>query len=183
MNLDQSQLITLIAAFLGSGAIAAIISSLVSLHTNAKNAKLEYITKERGQWRQEIREIAVGLEKAKIPSGKNKRNVAYVREVLAKLKVRINANGLLEDATEKQDRHLWKRIQVIENLCGRVTEDVEDWDKLEEELEYLIQDLSRLLKDDWERTKSEVGIRYWIAYKIKKHRWKQKNRKSGKQQA
>ena len=68
--------------------------------------------------------------------------------------------------------HDWNRITAIEDLCGRVTDDVEDWEALEEELEGLIRDLSRLLKDDWERTKAEVSLRYWLMYKIKKMRWK-----------
>ncbi len=159
--MTQDQIVVLLGSTVVAAILSAIISAIVSVRNNNRNAKYEYITKERSQWRKEIREIAVELEKAKNPYDKKNKNAAYVREVLAKLKVRINANGMYEDATNKQDRHIWERIHTIDNYCGRVTDDVEDWDRLEEELEYLIRDLSLLLKDDWERCKKEVdGIGY-----------------------
>ena len=88
-------------------------------------------------------------------------------EHLSKNKLRINPNGRLDEGTEKQDKYIWNRICVIENMCGRVTEDVQDWDILEEELEKLIQDLSILLKDDWERTKNEVSLWYRVKNMVK----------------
>ena len=52
---------------------------------------------------------------------------------------------------------------VVSKLRGRVSEP-----KVEEELEGLIQDLSRLLKDDWERTKAEISLWYWMKSKYRR---------------
>ena len=164
--------INIIIAVIGSSVIAAIISSLFTLLVSSKQAKLEYITKERARWREEIRTIAVEVEECKI---KHRDNVG---NVMAKLKVRINAYGMNENSTDENDRYLWKRIEIIEGLYGRVGEkNFIDWEKLEEELDGLIDDLSMLLKDDWERSKREVSLFYRLKSWVKGRMYNGKKRK------
>ena len=158
-----TQTLEIIVAVIGSSVIAALISSIVSLHTSAKQASLEYITKERSRWREEIRNIAVEIEECKTSRRGD------VGKVMTKLKVRINARGLEPGATDKSDKYLWTRIETIEGIYGRKGEQhLIDWDKLEEELDGLIDDLSRLLKDDWERSKKEVSLWYRLTSWMKR---------------
>lgn len=140
-----------VIAVLGSSVLTAIVTSLATALQNRKGAKLEYITRERSKWREEIRNIAVELEECK------SRKRRELPKVLTKLKVRININGRKPDAKDRDDKYLWERIDKIEGIYGRIGDQSSiDWDRLEEEIEGLIINLGRLLKDDWERSKKEV---------------------------
>ena len=135
-----------------TGVLAAIITSAITIATFRKQNKLQYITAERKAWREEIRDIAKKIKKS------NERNIATV---LVDLKVRINAYGLASSNNDhEKDKHIWEVIESIEKV---------QWEKLtfeqkqieKEELEknknLLINYLSILLKQDWERAKREVN--------------------------
>ena len=176
ITLTNNQIINIIAMTLGSSVVAAIISSFVSIHNNSKNVKLEYITKERSKWRCEIREIAVELEKTKVLLRKSRSESDSIRIVLAKLKVRINANGLLDNATFKEDKHIWEKIICIEKYLDGSTNNANDKEILKK-LENLIRDLCHLLKDDWEKSKSEVSFKCRLIYLLKKIRKKNREKR------
>lgn len=149
------QTVEILVAVIGSSVIASIITSIITLHTSSKQASLEYITKERSRWREEIRAIAVEIAECKSSRRGD------LLKVLTKLKVRINVHGLEDNASDRSDKYLWKRIRKVEGIYGRVgDQNLIDWDKLEEELDGLINDLSKLLKDDWEHSKKEVSLWY-----------------------
>lgn len=128
-------------------AIASLIGVIISYITFRKTVKLKYITKERKEWRESIRNITEKIE-----------NCSYEdrRKVLVLLKTRINAYGIEED-NELSDSHIWDTICELEQ-CTR-----EDYPQLKEKL---IVFLSLLLKYDWERSKKEVSgePRLAIAY-------------------
>lgn len=46
---------------LGSVVVSTIISGIIGIYTSGRNNKLEYITKERSEWREEIRSCAEEL--------------------------------------------------------------------------------------------------------------------------
>lgn len=118
-------------------AVATLVSSVVSYFTFRKSSSLNYVTKERKEWRDALRSIAEDMEQC--PFEKRK-------AVLVRLKTRINAYGLA-DENVMEDTHIWDIIKKIE-VC-----DEADYDNLKQRLIYY---LSALLKYDWERSKKEV---------------------------
>lgn len=126
---------------LGSAVIAAICSGLVSYSISRRQGNLQYITGERKEWREKIREIATRLHRA---------DYKKTLKILTELKVRINAfgnNGV--SSSFMDDAHIWELINDIEEK-----ESKPEILKLQQEI--LIQYLSLLLKNDWERSKKEV---------------------------
>lgn len=138
----------------GPAVIAAIISGIISFFVAKKERSLKYITDERKKWREEIRIIVEELVEA---------DHEKVLMVLAKLKVRINAFGIVQDYYSK-DSHIWEVISKIEH------------ERLgEEELlvlkRQLMEYLSLLLKLDWEKSKKEVrgtlfNVIKWLCFAV-----------------
>lgn len=118
-------------------AIATGISAVIGYITFHKSSGLTYVTQERKEWRDAIRNIAAELEKCSY----KKR-----RQVLVELKTRINAYGM-EGQDELKDAHIWKLIQEIEECRP------DQYEELKSQMEKY---LSALLKYDWERSKKEV---------------------------
>ncbi len=129
-----------IEGVLGSVVVSAIISGLIGIYTTSRNNRLEYITKERGVWREEIRKCSEELYGASYQTTK---------KVCTRLKSRINAYGKRVSNRYSDDAHIWKIIGKIES------EDLEmnDLPKLQSALQ---EYLTLLLKWDWERSKREV---------------------------
>lgn len=125
---------------LGSVVISAIISGVIGIYTSSRNNKLEYITKERSEWREEIRICAEELW-----------DVSYqkTRKICDRLKVRINALGKRVSNRYSDDSHIWEVISEIEK--GKC-----DKQRLHQLQSILQEYLSLLLKWDWERSKKEV---------------------------
>lgn len=124
---------------LASTLIATIVTIIFQFITNKKSDNLKYITNERVQWRQELRSIAEEIQNA---------DPQNIKSVLVKLKMRINAYGMsLPDVYEK-DGHLWLIMRIMENE--------ENIERFELHKELLINFISLLLKQDWEKSKEEV---------------------------
>lgn len=125
---------------LGSAVISAIISGVIGIYISSRNNKLEYITKERSEWREEIRICAEEIW-----------DVSYqkTRKICDRLKVRINAFGKRVSNRYSDDSHIWEVIGEIEK--GKC-----DKQRLHQLQSVLQEYLSLLLKWDWERSKREV---------------------------
>lgn len=124
---------------LASSLVATIVTVIFQFSANKKSDNLKYITSERMQWRQELRTIAEEIQST---------DQQNIQSVLVKLKVRINAYGLsLPDICEK-DGHLW--------LIMRIMEKEDNIERFELHKELLINFISLLLKQDWEKSKEEV---------------------------
>lgn len=130
MNLDS---------ILGSIVIGGIISGLVSFMINKRQSNLQYITAERKEWRKEIREISYKL------CGASYKDTLLL---LTSLKTRINGFGNNSNKYS-EDAHIWEIIRKVE-LSNPSMGDLKILQ------EQMIEYLSLLLKDDWERTKKEV---------------------------
>ena len=126
---------------LSSAVIAAILSGIISFFISRRQETLQYITGERKEWREKIREIAYNLNGA---------NYKDTLKLLTELKVRINAFGNREVLVSySSDAHIWDLINEIEK-----EEPKRNILKLMQK--QLIEYLSLLLKVDWERSKKEV---------------------------
>lgn len=126
---------------LGSVVVAAIISGIVAIYKSDKANKLEYITKERSEWRKEIRKCSEKLGGASYQA---------TRKICDKLKVRINAFGKGVSNKYSHDAHIWKLIEEIESDNFRM----DDLPKFQTALQ---EYLTLLLKWDWEKSKKEVS--------------------------
>ena len=128
-------------ALLSSAVIAAFFSGFVSYIISRKQVNLQYITGERKEWREKIRDIATKLDGA-----------SYKKTVhlLTKLKIRINAfgnNGVF--ISYSKDAHIWELINDIEK--EEISKSI-----LRLKQKQMIEYLSLLLKSDWEHSKKEV---------------------------
>lgn len=128
--------------FLESAVLAATVSGIISYLIARRNDRLHYITDERKNWRNEIREISKKLQGASY-----KRTV----HILTEIKVRINAFGANGCSKHyRDDAHIWEVVSEIEkNKCEK--------ESLKHRQNQLIEYLALLLKDDWERSKREVN--------------------------
>ena len=133
-KLETSQIITLIS---GAG-IGAILSAILVFVNNSKRNQLDYITKERSEWRKSIKLIIVDLL-----DGKNRKSA------VSRLKSQINPYGF--------DMNV-KYIHEYYMKDGHIWDLLSDFDYSEEKSQKLSQYLELLLKYDWERSKNEVRI-------------------------
>lgn len=127
-----------------SGIISVIISYLIF----QKGNQLKYITEERKEWRDKLRKIAGKLYGA---------DTEKTMKLITELKVRINTYGYGKELVTEGfmiDAHIWNLINEMEQL------DQEDIANDSVRLNYqmrIIDYISLLLKDDWERSKMEVN--------------------------
>lgn len=130
----------LIKIILGSTVIAAICSGIVSYIISKRQGNLQYITAERKEWREKIRNIAKKLNGA---------SYYDTLDILTDLKVRINSFGNNVSKRYDDDAHIWQVVEELEykEIVGEA---------LKHKQEQLIEYLSLLLKMDWERSKREV---------------------------
>ena len=132
--METSQIITLIS---GAG-LGAILSAILVFANNSKRNQLDYITKERSEWRKSIKLIIVDLL-----NGENRESAVN------SLRTQINPYGYCRNIKYTneyymKDGHIWDLLN--------------DFDYSEEKSQKLSQYLRLLLKYDWERSKNEVRI-------------------------
>lgn len=131
MNTDH--IITLLS---GAG-LGAVLSAILVFINNSKKNKLDFITKERSEWRRDIQIILDDLGK-----------VGKRVETIQRLKSRINPYGKNETVDNGDDfylheGHIWSLINTI---------DISNTSQIEK-----LSDYVRLLwKYDWERSKREI---------------------------
>lgn len=126
---------------LTSTVISSLITVLSNVLLNQKKNSLEYITNERKLWRQEIREIAVEIEKS---------DESNINIPLTKLKVRINAYDYFkQNQQDSGDYVLWQLIDMLEESGPSMHKFIK---------KNLLMLISLMLKYDWERSKKEIKI-------------------------
>ena len=130
MNLTIEQIVSIISAV----GISTIVSAIIAFVQNNKKNNLDFVTKERSEWRKKLKEILSEL------SDDRKKESAII-----KLKSNINPYG--KDMKFKNTKpyymkegHIWDLLDGGEEV---------DFDRLAFYIELL-------LKFDWERSKSEV---------------------------
>ena len=132
-GLETGQIITLLS---GAG-LGAVLSAILVFTNNSKRNQLDYITKERSEWRKDIQIILDDLGK-----------VGKRVEAIQRLKSRINPYGKNETVDNGDDfylheGHIWSLINTI---------DISNTNQIEK-----LSDYVRLLwKYDWERSKREI---------------------------
>lgn len=130
MNLTSEQIVSIVSAV----GISAIVSAIITFVQNNKKNNLDFVTKERSEWRKKLKEILSEL------SDENKKDCAII-----KLKSEINPYGKnMEFKNTKpyymKDGHIWALLDGEDDVDVEV-------------LKFYIE---LLLKFDWERSKNEV---------------------------
>ena len=130
---------------------SGIITTIISCIMFSEKKQLKYITKERKEWRDTLRRLAEELKTA---------NLKETKKILTKLKVRINTYGYDCCSSEKnvfEDAHIWELISDIEKLSSE-NKAKDNNIVLKKYQEKMVDYISLLLKDDWERSKTETKI-------------------------
>lgn len=130
--METSQIITLLS---GAG-LGAVLSAILMFINNSKRNQLDYITRERSEWRREIKSIIVDLL-----SGKNR------YDAISRLETQLNPYGRYDSEEDEykfymNDAHIWKLV--------------DNFDYSTKNVKILTRYLELLLKYDWERSKREV---------------------------
>lgn len=129
MNLTIEQIASIISAV----GISTIVSAIIAFVQNNKKNNLDFVTKERSEWRKKLKEILSEL-----------RDDTKKESAIIKLKSEINPYGKdMELKNTKpyymKDGHIW---DILDN-------NVIDYDRLS-------LYIALLLKYDWERSKKEI---------------------------
>lgn len=133
MNLTIEQIVSIISAV----GISTIVSAIIIFVQDNKKNNLDFVTKERSEWRKKLKEILSEL-----------RDDTKKESAIIKLKSEINPYGKnIELKNTKpyymKEGHIWDLLDGGEGV---------DFDKLAFYIELL-------LKFDWERSKSEVRFK------------------------
>lgn len=125
-----------IISLLSGAGIGAILSAFLVFINNSKKNKLDFVTRERSEWRREIKSIIVDLL-----SGNNR------YDAISRLETQLNPYGRYiskEDAYEfyMNDGHIWELVY--------------NFDYSNKNVKTLTKYLELLLKYDWERSKCEI---------------------------
>ncbi|RKV77217.1 MAG: hypothetical protein D8H99_52605 [Streptococcus sp.] len=133
--MEASQIITLLS---GAG-IGAVLSAILVFVNNSKRNQLDYITKERSEWRNSMKAIIVDLL-----DGKNRHSA------ISKLRTQLNPYGhRMSFKYSKEyylrDAHIWYLI--------------DDFDYSEKQIHKLVEYLELSIKYNWEHSKKEISYR------------------------
>ena len=131
MNTDQ------IIILLSGAGLGAVLSAFLVFINNSKKNKLDFITKERSEWRKDIQIILDDLGK-----------VGKRAEAIQRLKSRINPYGKSKTVDNGDDfylheGHIWSLVNTIDITNTSQIEKLSDYVRL-------------LWKYDWERSKREI---------------------------
>lgn len=122
--------------------LGAAIGAGVSLRTNARNIKVENITKERAKWRENVREKALAVHRDAVKSD------------ASKLGEHCLEFGLILNPFDGEDRAILDLIQQLKSTADAA------------HLTEFADRIALLLKHDWERAKWEAGGSWFSSHKM-----------------
>lgn len=123
--------------------ITTLITGMLNLLTSKKKDAIENITKERKEWRDQLRIISKAIAESE--------NIAQLHVAISDLKVRINAYGIAKNFVF-YDTHFWKQINRLESDNNNSYSE----ENLKDIKIAFVNQISCLLKYDWERSKAEI---------------------------
>ena len=133
--MDISQIIILLS---GAG-IGAVLSAILVFVNNSKRNQLDYITKERSEWRNSMKAIIVDLL-----DGRNRHSA------ISKLRTQLNPYG--HRMTFKYSKEYYLKDAHIWHL-------IDDFDYSEKQIHKLVEYLELSIKYNWEHSKKEISYR------------------------
>lgn len=160
--MNANDIVTIIFS---STLLATLVTSAFNLLINKRKDSIDNIVKERKTWRDELRVISSSISKSK--------NIIELKLAISELKVRINAYGIADNSIFK-DSNIWEQIFVVDS------KDFFSAKELENIKCRFVNQISCLLKYDWERSKAEIKgsmqtriviISLIISYLLYSFRW------------
>ena len=141
----------IITAIIGSSVLAAIVTALFTKLSKDKSDKLQYITNERKQWRDDLRDAIVSLRRL----FENKKNADNTDNKDIK-----NTDCLKFKTYSEVKVYFQVRLNPNDNEDNNI---LESFDSLNDEkkLQLIEKGVARLLKHDWERAKKETNSQKW----------------------
>lgn len=136
--MNANDIVTIIFS---STLLATLVTSAFNLLINKRKDSIDNIVKERKTWRDELRVISSSISKSK--------NIIELKLAISELKVRINAYGIADNSIFK-DSNIWEQIFVVES------KDFFSAKELDNIKRRFVNQISCLLKYDWERSKAEI---------------------------
>lgn len=130
--------------FFKSIIIPFIVTMGINWLNNMQSGSFQYITGERKEWREKIRVIIEKIDQCEYGGVGEKEIYQY----LTRLEVNINPIGKHNPYNYAQDGHIWESIKKLR--------EVEEEEEFNKQKRLLISYLSLLLKENWERSKSEI---------------------------
>jgi CRISPR/Cas system CMR-associated protein Cmr5 small subunit len=127
---------------LGSSVIASLVTAIFTKSSKDKTDKLQYITNERKQWRDDIRKATVEIRKINDNEQKEKM-FKTIQEAKTYFQVRLNPE-------DEEDNKL---LACFETTNNKVTDNLDEY-------------VARLLKHDWERVKKETDRNFIKIYYV-----------------
>lgn len=134
MNVEQ--VISIISAV----GVGAIISTILTFIQANKRNNLDFVTKERSEWRKSMKDILIDL---------NSVSADEQRLAISRLKTQINPYGYHKNLKCNSDYYM---------NDGHIWDLLESFNYSNQECKKLSRYLELLLKYDWERSKNEVKI-------------------------
>ena len=132
-----------------TGVAAALVTAWFTKSSDDKKNSLKFITDERRKWREEIRlrseKIVETVENLKKDSA-NSENLTELKKSRAFFEIRLNP-------IDKEDQAI---LQTLKDMVNGQYDKLEDFQGR----------IALLLKHDWERSKTEVGNKWKVAFII-----------------
>lgn len=130
-----------LSIILTSTVLSTGMTVIFNLLSNKRKDSIENITKERKEWRGQLREISKSIEKSE--------SIRELKIAISDLKVRINAYGIANNSVFN-DSHLWQLIQELETRTEVTNDELLNYKRM------FVNLISCNLKYDWERSKAEI---------------------------
>jgi len=127
-----------LSVLVSSAVVAAVIAGLVSLRSTARTIQAEYVTKERGKWRDRVRSLALKVHKAAAVG-----DTACLSELLLELTLFLNPR-------DSMDAEI---LDLVRNLVAMKAS--------EPPPPQFGERIALLLKHDWDRAKREAQPFLW----------------------
>lgn len=131
----------IIMIILSSTVVTALVTAVFNMLLNRRKEEMDNITKERKTWRDELRNISKSIQKSN--------DLDELLSAVSELKVRINAYGIGRN-NFFADSHIWSLIFSLEQKENLTTEELLSIKQC------LTNQISCILKYDWERSKAEI---------------------------
>lgn len=133
----------ILTVILSSTVFTTAITVLFNYLSKKRQDSIENITKERKEWRGELRKIAKAISKAT--------DLEHLKTSLSDLIVRINAYCVAKNSLFS-DTYFW---DIINDLYSEEAKSLSD-EQIDGYKIVLINHISCILKFDWERSKAEI---------------------------
>jgi len=152
--MDINNIVEFLITVLCSTSFATILNLVFTNRKNKYDKTVENVTNQRAPWRDKIKNISTELKKYRFSDEKKEE----LEGLLHQLELNINSLGYLSRHLYEKDGHIWNEIEAI-----KMSKNEQEFQRKKE---VLLMELDFLLKEDWEKSKSEIYGKVFNAWNI-----------------